>query len=52
MDHTWEQLGALARAHGRRRAAAMLQEMVASQGDKKSWNAQQKRLLEVLKNKP
>jgi hypothetical protein len=50
MNHSWEQLTALAEAHRRQSAAAMLQQMVASQGDNKSWQAQQKRLIALLKD--
>lgn len=50
MNHTWEQLDALAAAHRKREAVRGLRLMVAAQGDAKSWNAQQKQLLEILKD--
>jgi len=38
----------MASAHRRRTAAAVLQQMVAAQGDGKSWNEQKKHLLKIL----
>lgn len=46
---SWEELNALADAHRRRDAEWMLQLMCAAQGDGKSWSAQQKTLLKILK---
>lgn len=47
---SWERLNALADAHQRREAEMMRQLMIAAQGDDKSWNAQMKRLKQILKN--
>lgn len=46
---SWEQLTAQAAARRRKDAAAMLQFMVAAQGDDKSWKSQIKELKKILK---
>lgn len=50
LEHSWEQLEALAEAHKKRNAVQTLQAMVAAQGDNKSWTAQHKALVETLKS--
>jgi hypothetical protein len=50
MNHTWEQLQLLAREHRRKYAVTVLQQMIAAQGDNKSFQRQYKSLLEELKH--
>ena len=47
----WCELEQLAMAHRRIRANQMLDQMVAAQGDEKSWKQQVRRLLKIVADK-